>query len=118
MIKKIKIILLAISFSVGAVMFFGETTEAALVHFNLDVKEADIGEMFSLEVLLNSEGEAINAVGLTIETQGDKIKLKDWNDGGSIINYWIDKPMVGENGDLNLEGVILGGFNRLCIMKP
>jgi len=87
-----------------------QKTEAALLYFNPNQKEAALGEIFPIEVLLDAEGQNLNAVEVKVGTQDDKLKLKDWSDGGSIINYWAVRPVIDESGNLMFQGGIVGGF--------
>ncbi len=111
MIQKYKAITLALSFLTGLIIFSDTKVEAATLRFDLNKKDAAIGEVFPLEVLLNADDKDLNAVNIKISVQNNNLKLKDWSDGGSIINYWAEKPRVDEAGNLEFQGVMLGGFS-------
>jgi hypothetical protein len=86
--------------------------EAASLYFNQDKKDVAVGEVFPLEILLNADNsENLNAVNLQIAVQNSNLKLRDWSDGGSIINFWAQRPEIDQNGNLTFQGVVLGGFN-------
>lgn len=91
---------------------FADKAEAAALYFNPNQKEATLGEVFPVEIRLDAENEDLNAVEIKVGVQDDKLRLKDWSDGGSIINYWAEKPVIDEAGNLSFQGVMLGGFKE------
>ena len=111
MIQKYKAIILALSFLTGLIIFSDTKVEAATLRFNESKKDVAIGEVFPLEILLGADNKDLNAVNIKISVQNNNLKLKDWSDGGSIINYWAEKPRVDEAGNLEFQGVMLGGFS-------
>lgn len=106
--KKITILVI-ISF-LGIVILGAGSAKAASLYFNPNQKEAKLGEVFPLEILLDSEGQDLNAVEVKVGAPSDLLKLKDWSDGGSIINYWAVRPAIDESGNLTFQGGVVGGF--------
>jgi hypothetical protein len=77
-------------------------------------------EDFDVQLRLDNKGENINAVEVSLEFSGDLLTLRGINDGGSIINFWVEKPreVAGEKcfsgitkcGIIKMSGLIPGGF--------
>ena len=107
--NKFKITLLVTSLFLGILIFSAGKAEAASLYFNPIEKQVKLGEVFPIEVLLDAQEENINAVEVKVGAS-DGLKLKDWSDGGSVINYWAEKPSVDGSGILKFQGVVLDGF--------
>lgn len=108
--NKSKITLLATSLFLGILIFGVGKAEAASLYLNPIEKQVKLGEVFPIEVLLDAQEENINAMEVKVGASGGFLKLKDWSDGGSIINYWAEKPFVDESGILKFQGVVIDGF--------
>ncbi len=61
-----------------------------------------------VDLILDTQGENINALEGTIIFPTDLLELKRVDDGGSIVNYWINRP---DFKDDNFAGIIPAGFN-------
>ena len=64
---------------------------------------------FVTDITINTGGESINAFSGTITFPTDLITLKEVRLGSSIINYWIDKPLLNET-EITFAGMTPGGF--------
>ncbi len=84
--------------------------EAASLYFNPTEKQVAVGDVFPIEVLLDAEKDDINAAEVNVSASDGFLKLKDWSDGGSIINYWAERPSVDKSGILKFQGVMIDGF--------
>lgn len=86
---------------------------AAEIFFGTHAKEIGIGQKFEIGVLLNADGEEINAIEGAILFPHDILEAQEVYEGGSIVNFWIKKPIVSsvarESGKLSFSGVIPGG---------
>jgi hypothetical protein len=104
----------ALSFCILIFAFyiFTDKAEAASLYFDPNQKEVKLGELFPVEIRLDAENEDLNAVEIKVGIQDDKLKLIDWSDGGSIINYWAMEPRVDEFKNLTFQGGIVGGFKE------
>jgi hypothetical protein len=80
------------------------------LYLNPSQKDAQLGEVFPIEILLDAQNKDINAVEMKVGADSEYLRLKDFSDGGSIMNYWAEKPKVDEEGALSFQGAILGGF--------
>jgi hypothetical protein len=102
------IIFVAIS---GILLFVGiRGVQAAEIFFGTKTNEARIGEQFQVDVILNTEGEQINAVEGKIVFPDKLLEVKEIRDGNSIVSFWIDKPKV-ESDKIFFSGIIPGGYN-------
>lgn len=67
-------------------------------------------EEFIVEVRLDSQNEYINAIEGDILMPVD-LNIKSINTGGSVINFWIEKPTITKQGNVHFAGMTPGGFN-------
>lgn len=77
---------------------------------SLETKSTEIaaGQQFQINLLLDTEGEEINAVEGKIVFP-NILELKEIRDGNSIINFWIEKPKK-QNNAIVFSGITPGGF--------
>ena len=88
----------------------GLSASAATIFFGAPGQEIGLGKEFEVGVFLNTEDESINAVEGEIIFPTDLIELKEIREGGSIIALWIERPHVGESGQILFAGVTPGGY--------
>lgn len=69
-----------------------------------------VGNDFLVEVLLDTEGESINAVSGKIIFDPNILELKEVRDGNSSINFWIEKPASKNLGEIVFSGITPGGL--------
>lgn len=70
-----------------------------------------VGSTFSVSVMLDSENESINTIGLSVSFPADKLQLVSPSTGNSIISIWTTLPRVDNHkGTLELQGGIPGGI--------
>ncbi|MDO8493136.1 MAG: cohesin domain-containing protein [bacterium] len=84
-------------------------TEASRLYFEPASISAGVGSVVKVQVLLDSSSEKINALEVAVKYPSGVLRLKDWNDGNSIINLWIQAPKT-EKGAVIFQGVIPGGY--------
>lgn len=83
---------------------------AANIYFDSYKDDRNNGD-YLVKVLIDTEGELINAVGGHIDFPQDIVELKDISDGNSSINFWIDKPTIKDNTNkISFSGITPGGF--------
>jgi len=71
--------------------------------------EMEAGSIITLSVLLDTEGESINAIEGKLLIS-DALEVLDINDGNSIVNFWVERPKIGV-GSVSFSGTIPGGYN-------
>jgi hypothetical protein len=84
---------------------------AAELNLIFHTQEIAVGQQFQVDVILNTEGEQINAIEGKIIFPQDLLELKKINDGNSIINFWIEKPKSAPEGQIMFSGIVPGGYN-------
>ena len=97
-----KIILLSI-FS----FLFSGSAFAARVYFEPQPSTYKVGDNFTLSLVLDTEGQSINAVEINISVP-KLLKIKNISKSGSVIQLWVSEPSFSGK-IINLTGGIPGG---------
>lgn len=73
-----------------------------------------IGKTFTVDLVVNNNTDAINAVAALITYPADTLSITSISKAGSFMSLWAEEPTYSnENGTLKLEGVALNpGFNK------
>jgi hypothetical protein len=67
-----------------------------------------------VSIVLNTAGEAINAVGVQLSFNPNEFSIQSVSDGGSIIELWVQPPTFSNSaGTLDFSGVIPGGITTV-----
>ena len=108
--SKLKILNFTLLFFVFSFAFYPFRSLAASPQVTLttDQSEVSISQLFSVKVSLLPGGESINAIAGEI-TLPEFLDLKQIEDGGSIISFWIERPAV-RDGKVTFSGIVPGGF--------
>jgi GxxExxY protein len=85
--------------------------QAAELNLVSQTKEISITQQFQVDVILNTEGEEINAVEGKIIFPQDILEIKNINNGNSIINFWVEKPRLNNLHEIVFSGITPGGLN-------
>lgn len=99
--------------SIGFILVFFsglQTASAAQLNFISPVQEIKINQRLKADLVLNAEGESINAVEGKIILP-DFVKIKDLQDGNTIVSLWIQKPKLANHNQIVFSGIIPGGYN-------
>jgi len=83
---------------------------AAKLELVSPVLEIGVGQEFQVDLMLDTEGQDINAVEGKAVFPRNLVELKAIYTGNSIINFWIEQP-AQKNSEINFSGVIPGGFS-------
>ncbi len=70
----------------------------------------EAGQQFQAGLFLNSKEENINALEGKIIFPRELLKLKEIQDGNTIVNFWLEKPKNDSSGSIVFSGVTPGGF--------
>jgi hypothetical protein len=65
---------------------------------------------FKVKLVLDTEGETVNAVEGTLSYPVDVLELKEVRIGDSSVNFWITRPNETASGTLSFSGITAGGF--------
>ena len=85
-------------------------TLAATVKVESDFRNFHIGDIFSIDVIVDTEGEILNAVEFDIMFPAEFLAYQDYDDGASVLNIWIDTPTLNAQKQIHLAGITPGGF--------
>lgn len=102
-------------------LFLAADANAAVrIYTILEKKDIARNDSFSVQLRIENEGEGINAAEISLEFSDDLLTLQSVNDGGSIVNLWVEEPreITGEKcltgiincGAIKMSGLIPGGF--------
>lgn len=100
-------------FGIGFIAFFGiNEVEAAIMYMNVDKETAIVGDTLMVDVLINSEGQSINAAEATIEFPQNILKVTELSKEGSIFNFWLEEPAFSnDEGRISFIGGSSSGFS-------
>jgi len=82
---------------------------AAIFSINGYESELYATEPTMLRVLVNTEGETLNAFSGTLLFNPQEIRIQEIREGDSLINFWIEKPTLS-GGSISFSGIITGGL--------
>src|SRR6185436_4484254 len=91
-----------ILFSIFYFLFSAQTAFASQIFFEQRGPVVD--------VLLNTQGQNINAFEGTITADGTELSVSNIQNAGSVINFWIKKPEPSDGGVV-FAGITPGGFS-------
>ena len=89
---------------------------AAKISFDTKTNEMAVGQQFQVDLMLDAEGENINAIEGKITFSKELLEIKEISDGDSIINLWVERPRQGQEtrdkrqGEVIFSGIIPAGF--------
>lgn len=86
-------------------------TFAATVKVESDFRNFHVGDVFSLEIVVDTEEKTVNAVDVTVQFPAEFLTYQEYDDGASVLNVWIDKPAFNMFNQIHLAGITPGGFN-------
>ena len=99
-----------LAFSLSLFLFVSHAA-AATIYFSPASVEVKKNEVFPVEIRIDAQsGEEVNAVAVGFVYSKDLLKVEEARDGGSIVNYWIERPNIETAGIVRLQGGITGGF--------
>lgn len=104
-----KIVVLALSI---VLMFVFVVKEVEAVVFFFDAADMNIGISGEVEISLfiDTEGEKINAMEGIISFPYDSVNIIDINEANSVIDIWLEKPKITQEGII-FSGIVPGGFD-------
>ena len=86
---------------------FAPSANGAKVYFEPQPASYKVGDSFTVSLLLDTEGQAINAVDISIRVPV-LLKIKNISKSGSMIQLWVSEPSFS-GGTINLIGGIPAG---------
>lgn len=95
-------------------LFFGfsGTTFAAKLKITPSTASFAVDSTFDISVMLDTEGESINAIDVELKFPPEKLQLVSPKTSQSIISVWTSQPKFNnQTGVITLQGGIPGGVN-------
>ena len=110
--SKINFYFLAVFFSF---LFFVLRLNANAASLNLVSSESEIaiGQEFQVDLILDTDGEDINAIEAKIFFPEKSLKLQEIRDSNSISNIWVKRPKIERSGIIDFSGIIPGGYKEV-----
>jgi hypothetical protein len=68
------------------------------------------GDSFITELMIDTEGEEINAADIRVVFPSDLVTVNDFEKGGSIFSLWAEEPNIKE-GEITFSAGVPGGFS-------
>jgi len=93
-----------------SIIFFPLYVSAAELKLESGKKDLNIFQQFQVDLLINSEGDYINAIEGDILYPKEKLDLIEIREGSSIISFWIKEPQERSGGRAEFAGIIPGGY--------
>jgi len=95
---------------VGLLIFMALPVFGAEIFFDSKTPTITSGAQFQVDLLLNTENKSINAVEGKVIFPSEILELKEIKSGNSIINFWVNKPKIKQNGQVIFSGITPGGY--------
>jgi len=109
-INGIKIVIFLFSVF-GFSLFAFHSSKAAILYLDHALGEYRPGEIFTVNLRIDNEGECLNAFEIYVKYPADTIKFVDFSDGDSFLTLWVERPKVDEeNGIISFIAGIPGGY--------
>jgi len=87
-------------------------SRAATLSLSPSTGTFSIGSTFDVSILLNTEGQSINALSASISFPPDMLQVVSPSTGKSVIGVWTANPKLDNRlGKIEIEGGIPGGVN-------
>lgn len=90
-------------------LFFPLVTQAAEISLYTKNNPVGYGQNFQVDLVLDSEGQTLNAVQGTVHFNQQDLILKDIYYGDTLVVFWVDKPAI-KNNSISFSGIIPGGY--------
>lgn len=84
---------------------------AATIYISPEQGSFGIGEEFSVNIKINSEGESINAAQASLSWPANVLKFVEADKTGSIFNFWVDEPKPTTENSLSFIGGTSNGIS-------
>ena len=106
-IQKFKILFLLFTLHF---LFSAASVEAVELFFRTTSQEVGLDSRFKMDILMNTQGEKINAIEGSVVFSRDFLEVKEISDGNSIMNFWAQKPKLFSGNEIVFSGIVPGGY--------
>jgi len=103
---KLKIVIPA--FVIFFLLSVVSSSDAAELFFDAKAQEVGIGQQFQVDLMLDTEGESINAIEGEIVFPTSTLEFQEIRDGASFISFWVKRPFFNGNSVI-FSGILPGG---------
>ena len=85
--------------------------EAAILYLEPSSASYYQDDIFIVEIRLDTEGEIINAIRVSLDFPSDILGVEDFSKGNSVLTLWPREPVFGQNtGLISFSGGVPGGY--------
>jgi hypothetical protein len=85
-------------------------TRASVLNFIPPSQEIQVGDIFLVDVNLNTEGKNINTLQTTIKFPPNLLGFVNFSKGDSIFSLWPQEPLNSGNGNISFIAGVPNGF--------
>lgn len=87
------------------------SARGTILYLEKDAGELHKNDVFLVKVGINTEGEYINALGVSLDFSKDILEIQDFSKGDSVLSLWVEEPSFSsEKGTISFSGGIPAGF--------
>lgn len=86
------------------------SVEASRLYFSLSADEYTVGDIFKIDIALDTEGKSANTAEISLQFDKNHLELKDIGKGNSVFVLWPQEPVAFEAELLSFIGGTPGGF--------
>ncbi|MDO8560363.1 MAG: cohesin domain-containing protein, partial [bacterium] len=95
----------------AAVFFWGGVVQAASLSIGPAAGTVTVDSTFDVSLFVNTEGDTVNALEVSVSFPSDKLQLVSPTAGKSVIELWTAPPRFNNQaGRIELQGGIPGGL--------
>ncbi|HEU0051369.1 MAG TPA: hypothetical protein VFQ60_04940, partial [Patescibacteria group bacterium] len=88
--------------------FRGTPVHAASFYLSPSASSYTIRQNFSINVMVSSADQALNAFSGTVSFPSDKLSISSISKSGTIVSLWVQEPSFSNSaGTLHFEGMVL-----------
>lgn len=84
---------------------------AAVIRITPSATSTLIGQPVRFDVSLDTQGSDVNTIQASLVFPPNLFALQLVDDGDSIVSFWITAPAASSSDEVDLAGIIPGGFN-------
>ena len=88
------------------------SAHAGVISIQTESKKFHLGDVFTIDVVVNSEGQTLNAVATDVVFPNELLEYVKDNDAKSVLSLWVEDPELVETSTVHLSGITPGGFNE------
>jgi hypothetical protein len=94
----------------GSYAIFVMPAAAAILKIENDFRTLRVGDVFSVDVVVDTERQTINALETGIVFPRELLEYVESDEGESVFSLWIKKPNYNGFDKISFSGIVPGGF--------